>query len=78
MDGSLVGSKAFQYDGNALRGDQAGGGTRMKGLRILHAILREIFEESAYERFCVREGLGRGRGSYALFLRQRRVGLKCC
>jgi hypothetical protein len=25
--------------------------TRMKGLRILHAILREIFEESAYERF---------------------------
>jgi hypothetical protein len=50
----------------------------MKSLRILHAILREIFDESAYERFCAREGVGRGRASYALFLRQRRLGLKCC
>ena len=50
----------------------------MKTLHILHAILREIFEESAYERFCVREGVLRGRESYAAFLRERRVKVKCC
>jgi hypothetical protein len=50
----------------------------MKALRVLQAILREIFEESAYERFCMREGVLRGRDSYAVFLRQRRVRVKCC
>jgi len=78
MDGGAVGSKAFQYDGNAVRGQPAGRGARMKALRVLHAILREIFEESAYERFCMREGVLRGRESYAAFLRQRRVRVKCC
>ena len=50
----------------------------MKALRVLHAILREIFEESAYERFCLSEGVSRGRESYAAFLRGRRVRVKCC
>lgn len=50
----------------------------MKLIRILRAILREIFEESAYERFCAREGVPRGRESYAAFVRGRRIRVKCC
>jgi hypothetical protein len=50
----------------------------MKIFRILHAILREIFEESAYERFCLREGALRGRESYAAFVRGQRVRVRCC
>jgi hypothetical protein len=50
----------------------------MKVIRMFQAILREIFEESAYERFCAREGIKRGRASYAAFVRGRRVKLKCC
>ena len=50
----------------------------MRVLRVLQAILREIFEESAYERFCAREGIARGRESYASFVRGRRIRVKCC
>lgn len=50
----------------------------MRVIRVLRAILREIFEESAYERFCRREGVRRGRESYAAFVRGRRVKVKCC
>ena len=50
----------------------------MRLIRALQAILREIFEESAYERFCTREGLARGRKSYAAFVQSRRVIIKCC
>jgi len=53
----------------------------MKILRILRAMLLEIFEESAYQRFCQREGVAPGRESYASFLRQAstsRTKLKCC
>jgi hypothetical protein len=50
----------------------------MRLVRLLQAILREIFEESAYERFCAREGVPRGRDSYAQFLRGRRVKVRCC
>jgi hypothetical protein len=50
----------------------------MKIIRVLLAILREIFEESAYERFCAREGVERGRESYAAFVRGRRIRVKCC
>lgn len=42
----------------------------MKLLHIVRAILREIFDESAYDRFCAREGLTASKGSYARFLRQ--------
>jgi len=53
----------------------------MRFLRLLHEILREIFEESAYDRFCAKEGVSSGRASYASFLRDRqRVGsnVRCC
>jgi hypothetical protein len=54
----------------------------MKFLRILQAVLREIFEESAYERFCASEGVGRSRASYARFLREtegaRGKKIRCC
>ena len=50
----------------------------MKVIRLLPAILREIFEESAYERFCVTERLAPGRESYSMFVKERRVKVKCC
>jgi len=50
----------------------------MKLFGVLKAILREVFEESAYERFCAREGIARGRESYAAFVRGRRIRVKCC
>ena len=50
----------------------------MKFLRLLGAVLREIFEESAYERFCEREGVPRGRESYAQFVKGRGLKVRCC
>jgi hypothetical protein len=54
----------------------------MKFFRIIRAVLREVFEESAYERFCAREQIGVGRESYALFLeetdRARQHKVRCC
>ena len=41
-------------------------------------MLREIFDESAYERFCAGQSLPKGRESYALFLQRRPVKVKCC
>jgi hypothetical protein len=52
----------------------------MKFLRVIRAILREIFDEAAYERFCVRTGLTHGQESYAKFRSEsdgRRI-VKCC
>ena len=47
----------------------------MKGLakaaRILLATLREIFDESAYERFLLRTQMTPSRFAYAAFLRER-------
>jgi hypothetical protein len=53
----------------------------MSFLRLVRAALREIFEESAYERFCAREGVVNSRESYARFLRdteRSRTKVKCC
>jgi hypothetical protein len=54
----------------------------MKVWRIVREVLREIFDEAAYARFCDREALPRGRDSYAGFLRESgaRQGAKvrCC
>jgi len=54
----------------------------MKLIRLLHEILREIFEESSYERFCARQGVPPGAASYASFLRESGTGtrpkVKCC
>ena len=54
----------------------------MKLIRLLHKILREVFEEAAYERFCAREQLQTGTKSYAQFLAQsespRNQKIRCC
>ncbi len=54
----------------------------MRFFRIIRAMLREVFEESAYERFCAREKTSIGRESYALFLLEtdqaKQKQLRCC
>ncbi len=54
----------------------------MTFLRVFLATLKEIFEESAYERFCVRERVGVSRESYAHFLMEgslaREQKIRCC
>lgn len=52
----------------------------MKLLCLIRAVLREIFDEAAYERFCALENLPTGRTSYAKFLRnaQQALKVKCC
>ena len=54
----------------------------MSLLRTIRTVLREIFEEAAYERFCLRKGLSRDRDSYASFLRETSarasLKVKCC
>ena len=49
--------------------------------RTLLAMLREIFDESAYQRFLQRTGEPSSRASYREFLRQRFAGRprpRCC
>jgi len=54
----------------------------MSFLRTLRTMLREIFDESAYERFCAREGLGPCRDSYERFLSEaswrHEKKVRCC
>ena len=54
----------------------------MRFLRVLRAVLREVFEEAAYERFCVREQMRVSPESYALFLQEtnqaRSHKVQCC
>lgn len=52
----------------------------MKFLRVFYAILREIFDESAYERFCAHHAVRAGTKSYERFLRERECAkmVKCC
>jgi hypothetical protein len=51
-------------------------------LRVLDATLREIFDESAYERFLVRTEAARSVTSYRRFLEEREAVMKrrpkCC
>jgi hypothetical protein len=51
-------------------------------LRLLGEILREIFDESAYGRFCFRTGSSPDRHSYAKFQREastaKSTKVKCC
>jgi hypothetical protein len=49
-------------------------------IRMLHLVLREIFEEAAYERFCTSHGIPPGRNSYLDFLREQSGSRKlhCC
>ena len=49
--------------------------------RIVRAILREIFDEAAYERFLTRSRLQSSPDAYAQFWRERDAGKprpKCC
>jgi hypothetical protein len=54
----------------------------MKFFRVLRAVLREVFEEAAYERFCAREKTEVSRDSYAVFLREtdqaKQHKVRCC
>jgi len=54
----------------------------MRLFRLLRQILREVFEESVYERFCTREKLGVGVESYSRFLRDseptKHPRVRCC
>jgi hypothetical protein len=54
----------------------------MRLLRILRAVLREIFDEASYERFCARESVCADRVSYAKFLSEEEVRrdkkVRCC
>jgi hypothetical protein len=38
---------------------------------LLMAVLREIFDESAYKRFLALNGMASSRGAYARFMRER-------
>jgi len=50
-------------------------------IRILRLMLREIFEEAAYERFCALHRIPPGPSSYRDFLREKHSGsarVRCC
>jgi len=67
-------------------GPAAPGGERSTGfrhaLRLLLATVREIFDESAYQRFLIRHQLASSRVAYAAFLREQETRKarqpKCC
>ncbi len=54
----------------------------MKVFRLIREVLREIFDEAAYERFCAKRGLSLNRNSYAGFLREANgktaAKVRCC
>jgi hypothetical protein len=54
----------------------------MSALRLLWAALREIFDEAAYERFLIANGVAPSRESYRFFLLERRTSQerkpRCC
>ena len=52
----------------------------MKFFPVIRAMLREIFDEAAYERFCAREGIRSGRAAYGKFLKNsgNAAKVKCC
>ena len=54
----------------------------MRLLRILKQVLLELFDESAYLRYCARNGVARSVASYRDFRAEResahRPKLKCC
>lgn len=54
----------------------------MKVLRLIREILREIFDEAAYERFCASRGASLNRDSYSSFLRESAAKeskpIRCC
>ena len=53
-----------------------------KTLRVVMAVLREIFDEAAYDRFLLAHGMESSREAYASFLREwgkmRERRPRCC
>ena len=53
-----------------------------KGIRMLRATLREIFDESAYDRFLLRTNAARTAASYRAFSQERDAAMlkkpRCC
>ena len=51
----------------------------MKIWRSLRAILREIFDEAAFERYCEQERVSPSREAYARFVREAKAPRpRCC
>jgi hypothetical protein len=55
----------------------------MRFFGIIRAVLREVFEEAAYERFCAREKVAVTPESYAKFVRENgearsKKVVRCC
>ena len=51
----------------------------MRIWRIVKAVLREIFEEAAFERYCAREGVAPCREAYVRFVREAKAPkARCC
>jgi hypothetical protein len=54
----------------------------LQSLAVLRAMLKEIFEESAYARFLERHGISSSREAYARFLRESEAARvrrpRCC
>jgi len=51
----------------------------MNILRTLTAMLREIFDEAAFARYCQREGVVADREAYARFVRETKAPkVRCC
>jgi hypothetical protein len=63
-------------------GDQNGNLPLRSFFGVVLAVLREIFDESAYERFLSRTGSLRSSASYREFLREREIVMatkpRCC
>jgi|HubBroStandDraft_6_1064221.scaffolds.fasta_scaffold27673_3 hypothetical protein len=66
---------------SAVQAEQRSTGFR-HALTLLLATLREIFDESAYQRFLTNHHLNSGQAAYALFLREQETRKarqpKCC
>jgi hypothetical protein len=51
----------------------------MKLWRTFWAMLREVFDETAFEQYCAREGVTGSREAYARFLRESKAPrVRCC
>ena len=66
----------------ALRHRKRSGGLVIKITRTITATLREIFDESAYDRFLLRTHASRSIASYRAFIRERDTAMvnkpRCC
>jgi hypothetical protein len=82
LDGNSERKARSNHEGSANGNNAAGRGARVRFFLLVRVILQEIFDEAAYKRFCVKEGLGVGRESYAKFLAEgekaSQIKVRCC